>query len=108
MGVTTDDYRRRNSSAFVMDSDSKVGPQILAAFAATIGAFTLGNGLGWSSPALPNIECKYNETNEEWDQLLPPINQTMNYCLDKDEQKWVGSLLCIGALIAPQLVGVVM
>ena len=33
--VATDDYRRRNSSAFVMDSDSKVGPQILAAFAGT-------------------------------------------------------------------------
>ena len=63
----------------------------------------MGNGVGWSSPALPNIACKYNETNKEWDQLLPPINQTMNHCLDKDEQKWVGSLLCIGALIASQV-----
>ena len=33
--VVTDDYRGRNSSAFVMDSDSKIGPQILAAFAGT-------------------------------------------------------------------------
>ena len=33
--VATDDYRRRNSSAILMDSDSKVGPQVLAAFAGT-------------------------------------------------------------------------
>ena len=33
--AVTDVYRQRNSSAFVMDSDSKVGPQILAAFAGT-------------------------------------------------------------------------
>merc|ERR1712136_214348 len=96
--VATDDYRRRNSSSFVMDSDSKVGPQIIAAFAATIGAFTLGNGLGWSSPALPNIACPTKEHPEP----------TLKHCLDEDEQKWTGSLLCIGALIASQLVGVVM
>ena len=60
----------------------------------------MGNGIGWSSPALPIIACQYeNDT----DKLLPPINQTMNHCLDKDEQKWVGSLLCIGAVIAPQV-----
>jgi len=78
-----------------MGSDSKVGPQILAAFAATIGAFTLGNGLGWSSPALPNIACDKPTTS-------------LIHCLDDDEQRWTGSLLCIGALIASQLVGVVM
>ena len=61
----------------------------------------MGNGVGWSSPALPNIGCKYDENDE--DKLLPPMNQTMNHCLDKDEQKWVGSLLCIGALIASQV-----
>merc|ERR1712018_455825 len=105
MGVATDDKHQRSNTASVMDSDSKVGPQILAAFAATIGAFTLGNGLGWSSPALPNIECKYvNET----DEILPEDQQPIKWCLDKEEQRWVGSLLCIGALIASQLVGVVM
>merc|ERR1712076_122046 len=97
MGVATDDKHQRSNTASVMDSDSKVGPQILAAFAATIGAFTLGNGLGWSSPALASIKCP-NATE------IPE----MKYCLDEDEQKWTGSLLCIGALIASQLVGVLM
>ena len=60
----------------------------------------MGNGLGWSSPALPNIECKYdNETNE----ILPDDQQPIKWCLDKEEQRWVGSLLCIGALIASQV-----
>ena len=60
----------------------------------------MGNGLGWSSPALASIKCAEDKNGT----ILPPgTNGTMNYCLDADEQKWTGSLLCIGALIASQV-----
>ena len=61
-------------------------------YSATIGAFALGNGIGWSSPALPSISCHYNVTE---------FPDDLKFCLDDEEQKWTGSLLCIGALIAP-------
>ena len=53
---------------------------------ATIGAFVMGSGLGWSSPALPALS-----------------DPSRNHPLDEEEASWVGSLFAIGALIASQV-----
>ena len=54
---------------------------------ATIGAFVLGTGLGWTSPALPRIQDATEITHE----------------VDDDEASWIGSLFAIGALVASQV-----
>ena len=51
-----------------------------------MGAFVMGNGLGWTSPALPALK-----------------EITLNHPLDEEEASWVGSLFAIGALIASQV-----
>ena len=126
-------YLRHTTTS--MATDSKLGPQILAAFAgtcfkqiiseivsieiiiyrcnannhsnfhlqniATIGAFVLGNALGWSSPALSPLSpivCSESSLN----------SSRFKYCVDENESRWIGSLLAIGALIASQVSHVVM
>ena len=53
---------------------------------ATIGAFVMGNGLGWTSPALPAIQTG-----------------DITHIVTKEEASWIGSLFAIGALIASQV-----
>ena len=53
----------------------------------TIGAFVCGNGLGWTSPALPGIQDIKQITHE----------------VTNDEASWIGSLFTIGCLIASQV-----
>ncbi|CAL8109368.1 unnamed protein product [Orchesella dallaii] len=57
-------------------------PQYLAAATVTIGGFSLGNVLGWSSPAIPNLTNSGD---------FPDIQ---NY-----QKAWIGSLVTIGALV---------
>ena len=48
----------------------------------TIGAFVCGNGLGWTSPALPGIQ----------EQITHKVND--------EEASWIGSLFTIGCFIS--------
>ena len=52
-----------------------------------MGAFTLGNAIGWSSPATPALqeESRYK------------------HFVDDNEKRWIGSLVNIGCLIASQV-----
>ncbi|ODM94060.1 Facilitated trehalose transporter Tret1 [Orchesella cincta] len=63
-------------------SNSHRMPQYLAAATVTIGGFSLGNVLGWSSPAIPNLANSGD---------FPDIQ---NY-----QKAWIGSLVTIGALV---------
>ena len=50
----------------------------------TIGAFVCGNGLGWTSPALPGIQDV----------------QQITHVVDDDEASWIGSFFTMGCFIA--------
>ncbi len=65
--------------------------QTLSALGYCLGAFAMGNALGWSSPALPRLESP-----ESSPQLSP------------SEAGWVGSLVCLGALLQGPSTGFVM
>jgi SP family facilitated glucose transporter-like MFS transporter 8 len=73
-------------------------PIIIAALAATFGAFVLGTLLGWSSPVQPQLQ---NGTS-----LSPDNIWYIN--LNNDEMSWVGSLVTLGALIGALSAGVLM
>ena len=62
---------------------------------ATIGAFVLGCALGWSSPAFSSIKCDSDSEN---------VSKKLVHCVHDDEAKWIGGLICIGALIASQVI----
>ncbi|CAG7650414.1 unnamed protein product, partial [Allacma fusca] len=57
--------------------EGKKGPQYAAALTASIGAFGLGTALGWTSPALPNIEER-----GDFDSLKA----------DSDLATWIGAM----------------
>ena len=59
---------------------------------ATIGAFGLGNMLGWSSPALPHLVNCGNGIGQEKCDL--PVS------FGDNENSWIGSTLTLGALAA--------
>ncbi|XP_065556821.1 facilitated trehalose transporter Tret1-2 homolog isoform X1 [Artemia franciscana] len=40
---------------------AKLAPQLFAALAAHLGAFTLGAGIGWSSPSIPQLDGSYTK-----------------------------------------------
>ena len=61
---------------------------------ATIGAFVLGCALGWSSPAFSSIKCSSDHRD----------SKSLEHCVLDDEAKWIGGLICIGALIASQVI----
>ncbi|XP_054258655.1 facilitated trehalose transporter Tret1-like [Macrosteles quadrilineatus] len=63
-------------------------PQYIFTIAATMCAFCAGTALAWTSPALPAIMPKDNETS---------INGTL--VITPEEGSWVGSLLPVGALL---------
>lgn len=68
--------------------------QVIAAFAATIGAFALGTGLAWTSPALPHLaDC---------------TNCTLPVSFTAQQGSWIASLFPVGAMIASQAVGLLM
>jgi MFS family permease len=63
--------------------------------AACLGAFALGTGLGWTSPALPYIAgCKEGTD--------------CDFFFDDDVGSWIGSLFTIGALLSSFVTGYLM
>ncbi len=56
-----------------------------------LGALAMGNALGWSSTAVPDLE-----------------SPTSSLHIDKDEAAWVSSLLCLGAMLQGPATGYLM
>jgi len=80
-------------------TEGSFAKQFLAAFAATIGAFGMGNMLVWSSPALPHLVKEDCEKINACDLPHPFTNE---------EGSWIGSISTIGALTAAIVVGRIM
>jgi len=60
----------------------KMFPQVCAALVACIGAFVMGTGIGWSAPALHQLQD----------------NSTSTFPVTKTDASWIGSLMPAGAL----------
>ena len=76
----------------------KYYPLILYDFPACIGSFSLGTGMGWTSPALPFL-TKCNGHNDSVN-----FNPNLNNCtlinpFTEEEGSWMGSLFAIGKRI---------
>ncbi|CAG7834852.1 unnamed protein product [Allacma fusca] len=65
-------------------------PQYLATFVANIGAFALGNALGWTSPSLPNIEERGDFNNLQ---------------ANSDLATWIGSMTPLGCFFSGFVAG---
>jgi len=75
------------------------GPQILAALAAVVGGFTLGNFLGFPSPCQPQLQ--------NLDGTADP--KSMWYiALSDGEMSWVGALITLGSLFGGMTGGIFM
>ncbi|CAH4035322.1 facilitated trehalose transporter Tret1-like [Pieris brassicae] len=92
--------------------------QYIAAVAAAIGAVAAGTILGWTSPALPQLEppkntsefierdiFALNDTNTT-DILMNSLGQRADFLLDTKDSSLVSSVLAIGAAISALPVGV--
>ncbi|XP_063228377.1 facilitated trehalose transporter Tret1-like isoform X2 [Bacillus rossius redtenbacheri] len=73
------------------DEPARRLPQYIATFAVTLGAFSLGNVLAWTSPTGSKLA--------QWDTNKDPS------LLTPSEWAWVGSLVNIGAALSAVLVG---
>ena len=91
-----------------MSAGAKRWPQYLATFAATMGAFGLGTGIAWASPALPLLKksCQMN---------LLAKNESAENCaftfedgIDEDQAKWVSSIFNLGAMVAAVMTGILL
>ncbi|KAM3959838.1 facilitated trehalose transporter Tret1 [Aphomia sociella] len=88
--------------------------QYIAAVAAAIGAVIAGTILGWTSPALPQLEPeKRNETalngtevNIVNSTLINSVGQAADFLLNTKESSLVSSISAIGALLSALPVGV--
>ncbi|CAL8087068.1 unnamed protein product [Orchesella dallaii] len=68
--------------------------QIVAAVAATVGAFGLGTVLGYTSPAMPDLKERiYNGTVD-----IEPFSE--------ETESWIGSIINLGALASAIVVGI--
>merc|ERR1712241_8499 len=85
--------------------DQKKIPQVFAALAATIGAFSLGAVMGWASPALPFLTgC--NDKNSLYN---PNTNDcTLSRSFNGEETSWILSFFGIGALLSAIIAGILM
>jgi len=80
-------------------------PQVLASLAATMGGFSLGIVLAWTSPVLPFI----SDCNDESSKYNPNLNNcTLPKAFTKEEGSWISSLFGIGALFSCAISGILM
>ena len=72
---------------------------------ATIGAFSLGIVLAWTSPALPFL----SDCNDKSSNFNPNFNNcTLSKSFTKEEGSWISSLFGIGALLSCAITGILM
>ena len=69
-------------------SAAKTYPQVCAALVACLGAFLMGTGIGWSAPALNQLQR--NDTAQPF--VVTPT-----------DANWIGSLTPAGALFGSEL-----
>lgn len=72
-------------------------------FIGAIGAFILGNIIGWNSPVQPQLQRNSTEINDD--------NNTIwiaHIYLDDNQMSWVGSLPNLGALFGALSGGILM
>lgn len=67
-----------------------------------IGAFILGNIIGWSSPVQPQLQQNSTEIFDENSVWIAYIS------LDDNQMSWVGSLPNLGALVGALIGGLLM
>ena len=75
-------------------------------FSANLGAFGLGTGLGWSSPALPYLSNCNEENATIFDTELN--NCTLPEAFDDETASWIGALFPIGAIFGALWTGLLM
>ncbi|CAK1540943.1 unnamed protein product [Leptosia nina] len=100
--------------------ETRKANQYLAAVAAAIGAVAAGTILGWTSPALPQLEppknmsefaperdiFELNTTSNVTEILINSLGQQTDLLLDTKESSLVSSVLAIGAAISALPIGV--
>lgn len=70
------------------------GPQVIAALAATVGAFGLGTLLGWTSPGIPNLDETANSTFNKLGVL------------SESDKSWIGSIIALGSMLSGPIAGI--
>ncbi|GAB0096483.1 TRET1 [Sergentomyia squamirostris] len=83
------------SDKFRME-EGKAYRQFLAGVVVNIASLALGTTLGWTSPVFPKINYGVNATEPD-----TPFDRRP----DEEELSWIGSLVALGALIAPFIAG---
>ena len=74
-------------------------------FSATMGGFSLGIVLAWTSPVLPFI----SDCNDQFGKYNPNLNNcTLPQAFTKEEGSWISSLFGIGALFSCAISGILM
>ena len=72
---------------------------------ANLGAFGLGTGLAWTSPALPALSnCNAGGLieNPDWNNCTLPV------AFSEETGSWIGSLFPVGAMVGGFLTGILM
>ena len=80
--------------------------KLFFSFLANLGAFGLGTGLGWSSPALPFLSNCNNEN-------ATIINNELNNCtlpeaFSDETASWIGALFAVGAMFGGFITGLLL
>ena len=77
-------------------------PQYLATFAATMGSFGLGTGIGWSSPTLPLLldDCH--------DNGIANCAFKAGDGIEPNQAKWVSGIFNLGAMVASAMTGILL
>jgi len=74
-------------------SEGKMGPQYLAALAATMGSLVMGTAIAWSGPAGPPLQLPFDQGG---------------FAMTDDQESWMGSLMPLGALFGGPAAGIMM
>ena len=92
----------RLAHSVIMSGGAKRWPQYLATFAATMGAFGLGTGIAWASPAVPLLkkDCLVKLSKNCAFSLEDGINN--------DQAKWISSIFNLGAMVAAVMTGILL
>ena len=71
---------------------------------ANLGAFGLGTGLAWTSPALPFL----TNCNEEYVPDSELNNCTLTKAFSEETGSWIGALFPVGAMVGGFITGFLM
>ena len=98
----------RLAHSVIMSGGAKRWPQYLATFAATMGAFGLGTGIAWSSPALPLLKKDCQATLLLKNDSTENCAFTIETGIGDDQAKWISSIFNLGAMVAAVMTGILL